>query len=44
MKEIKAYIRSSCLEQTVQALKDNGVPGMTIVTVHPGMDSRLVSV
>lgn len=35
MKEIKAYIRTSCLEQTVKVLKDNGVPGVTIVTVHP---------
>lgn len=35
MKEIKAYIRTSCLDQTVRTLKENGVPGLTIVTVHP---------
>lgn len=43
MKEIKAYIRSGCLEQTVEALKEKGAPGITIVTVHPvgyGFSSR----
>lgn len=35
MKEIKAYIRTSCLDQTVNALQDKGAPGITIVTVHP---------
>lgn len=43
MKEIKAYIRTSCLDQTVNALQDKGAPGITIVTVHPvgyGFGSR----
>ncbi|WP_303722390.1 P-II family nitrogen regulator [Malonomonas rubra] len=35
MKEVKAYIRTSYLEQTVKALKDKGAPGITVVTVHP---------
>jgi len=35
MKEIKAYIRASCLDQTVKALQDKGAPGVTFVTVHP---------
>jgi nitrogen regulatory protein P-II 1 len=35
MKEIKAYIRTSRLDDTVNALKDAGAPGITIVTVHP---------
>ena len=43
MKEIKAYIRTSCLEQTVKALQAKGAPGITVVTVHPvgyGFESR----
>ncbi len=43
MKEIKAYIRTSSLEKTVEALKEKGAPGITIVTVHPvgyGFSSR----
>jgi len=43
MKEIKAYIRTAHLEQTVAALKGQGAPGITVVTVHPvgyGFDSR----
>lgn len=35
MKEIKAYIRTGCLDQTVNTLQDSGAPGTTIVTVHP---------
>jgi nitrogen regulatory protein P-II 1 len=43
MKEIKAYIRASSLEKTVEALNEKGAPGITIVTVHPvgyGFNSR----
>jgi nitrogen regulatory protein P-II 1 len=43
MKEIKAYIRTNSLERTVEALKEKGAKGITIVTVHPvgyGFDSR----
>ncbi len=43
MKEIKAYIRTAHLEQTVSALKEQGAPGITVVTVHPvgyGFDAR----
>jgi nitrogen regulatory protein PII len=43
MKEIKAYIRTSHLEQTVATLKDKGAPGITVVTVHPvgyGFETR----
>ncbi len=35
MKEIKAYIRTSHLNQTVEALKDKGASGTTVVSVHP---------
>jgi nitrogen regulatory protein P-II 1 len=35
MKEIKAYIRTSHLNQTVEALKEKGAPGTTVVSVHP---------
>lgn len=35
MKEIKAYIRTSCLDRTVDALNNKGATGITIVTVHP---------
>jgi len=35
MKEIKAYIRTSVVEKTVQALKEKGCPGIITVTVHP---------
>lgn len=43
MKEIKAYIRTSYLEQAVKALQDKGAPGITVVTVHPvgyGFEAR----
>ena len=43
MKEIKAYIRTSYLEQVVKALQEKGAPGITVVTVHPvgyGFESR----
>ncbi len=43
MKEIKAYIRTSHLNQTVEALKDKGAPGTTVVSVQPvgyGFSSR----
>jgi len=35
MKEIKAYIRTSNLSATVEALAEAGAPGITVVTVHP---------
>lgn len=35
MKEIKAYIRTSFVDNTIQMLKAHGAPGLTIVTVHP---------
>lgn len=35
MKEIKAYIRTSHLNQTVEALKDKGASGTTVVSVRP---------
>ncbi len=35
MKEIKAYIRTSRLNVTVEELEKAGVPGITVVTVHP---------
>ena len=35
MKEIKAYIRTSRVNQVVEALRQAGVPGTTIVEVHP---------
>ena len=43
MKEIKAYIRTSHLNQTVEALKAKGALGTTVVTVQPvgyGFSSR----
>lgn len=43
MKEIKAYIRTSILGETVEALEKKGAPGITVVTVHPvgyGFDPR----
>lgn len=43
MKEIKAYIRSSFVDDTVKMLKEHGAPGLTVVTVHPvgyGFKSR----
>ena len=43
MKEIKAYIRTSRLEETIKALEGKGAPGITVVTVHPvgyGFDAR----
>lgn len=35
MKEIKAYIRTGVLAETVEALEEARAPGITIVTVHP---------
>lgn len=35
MKEIKAYIRTSAVATTVEALNEAGAPGITVVTVHP---------
>lgn len=35
MKEIKAYIRRSCVNKVVEALEKAGAPGITIVEVHP---------
>lgn len=35
MKELKAYIRPWKLEETVDALKEAGAPGITVVDVHP---------
>ena len=35
MKEIKAYIRTSNLTVTIEALRQAGVPGITVVAVHP---------
>lgn len=35
MKEIKAYIRTKVLADTIDALKEVGVPGITVTSVHP---------
>ena len=35
MKEIKAYIRRDQLNKVVDALERAGVPGITIVEIHP---------
>lgn len=35
MKEIKAYIRRSRVNALVQKLQEAGVPGITVVEVHP---------
>lgn len=35
MKEIKAYIRTDALANTVNALQGAGAPGITVVAVHP---------
>lgn len=35
MKEIKAYIRTDAVANTVDALNEAGAPGITVVTVHP---------
>lgn len=35
MKEIKAYVRTGCLEQIVTTLVEQGAPGITVITVHP---------
>lgn len=35
MKEIKAYIRRSHVNQTVEKLEEAGAPGITIVEIHP---------
>jgi nitrogen regulatory protein P-II 1 len=43
MKEIKAFIRKSFLEQTLASLREKGARGITVVTVHPvgyGFDSH----
>jgi len=43
MKEIKAYIRTHFLDDTVKRLQAHGAPGLTVVTVHPvgyGFKSR----
>jgi nitrogen regulatory protein PII len=43
MKEIKAYIRTSVLDQTLRSLQEKGARGITVVTVHPvgyGFDSH----
>jgi len=43
MKEIKAYIRTNFLEQTLKNLREKGARGITIVNVHPvgyGFDSH----
>ncbi|HDL78096.1 MAG TPA: P-II family nitrogen regulator, partial [Bacteroidetes bacterium] len=46
MKEIKAYIRTNRVEKVVEALKKAGVPGITVVKVHPvgyGFDANYFS-
>lgn len=35
MKEIKAYVRRSCINSLVEQLEKAGAPGITIVEVHP---------
>lgn len=35
MKEIKAYIRRSCVNKVVSELEKAGAPGITIVEIHP---------
>lgn len=35
MKEIKAYIRRRCLNETVRALEEESAPGITVVEIHP---------
>lgn len=35
MKEIKAYIRTGSLEQTLQSLREKGARGITVVAVNP---------
>lgn len=35
MKEIKAYVRTEAVVDTVRALEEAGVPGITVVSVHP---------
>lgn len=35
MKEIKAYIRPTNLDDLIHALEEAGVPGITVVEVHP---------
>jgi len=35
MKEIKAYIRTNVVAETVEALEEAGAPGITVVSVHP---------
>lgn len=35
MKEIKAYIRRSNVNQVVERLQESGAPGITIVEIHP---------
>ncbi len=46
MKEIKAYIRTYYVEGVVNALEKAGVPGITVVEVHPvgyGFDAKYFS-
>ncbi len=46
MKEIKAYIKTDRVEKVVQALKNAGAPGITVVEVHPvgyGFDANYFS-
>jgi nitrogen regulatory protein P-II 1 len=35
MKEIKAYVRRSEVDQVVQKLRNVGVPGVSIIHIHP---------
>lgn len=35
MKEIKAYVQRSSINKVVESLEKAGVPGITIVEVHP---------
>jgi len=46
MKEIKAYIRTDKVEQVALSLEEAGVPGITVVEVHPvgyGFDANYFS-
>ncbi|NOY78326.1 MAG: P-II family nitrogen regulator [Calditrichaeota bacterium] len=46
MKEIKAYIKTNRVEDVVQALQKENVPGITVVEVHPvgyGFDANYFS-
>jgi nitrogen regulatory protein P-II 1 len=35
MKEIKAYVRRSCVNKAVEELQKAGSPGITIAEIHP---------